>query len=168
MTKLRLLSFIGIMTALSVILARFFPIVNTPTIRVTLGGIPVMLTGIVCGPLPGALVGILSDFTGCVFSGYLPYLPLMISPVLTGLMPAVIISFMGRKRLLLSVIVSLGITSVITSVIWTPFALHLMTGTNMSVLIVSRLPFNILQFAAEATAIYLILKSKALERIFNK
>lgn len=167
---LRTITLVGVMTALSVLLARFVPLVSTPTIRVTLGSVPIMLTGIVCGPLAGALCGAVSDIIGCILSGYPPYLPLTLSPVLVGILPGVLLRLLrktplGKRFLLPNVCIALLVTMLLTSVIWTPLCLHWMTGANVLALIGARVPFNLLQTAVEIVVIYLLLKTKVFERM---
>ncbi|MGN1121351.1 MAG: folate family ECF transporter S component [Eubacteriales bacterium] len=167
---LRTITLVGVMTALSVLLARFVPLVSTPTIRVTLGSVPTMLTGIVCGPLAGALCGAVSDVIGCILSGYPPYLPLTLSPVLVGILPGVLLRLLrktplGKRFLLPNVCIALLVTMFLTSVIWTPLCLHWMTGANVLALIGARVPFNLLQTAVEIVVIYLLLKTKVFERM---
>ena len=47
--------------------------------------VPIFLAGMLFGPLPGALVGFVADFVGCLFSGY-GYNPMFcVPPILYGL-----------------------------------------------------------------------------------
>ncbi len=79
------MAYCALLAALSVILARLvIPMPNEST-RFSIEAVPVFLSGILFGPLPGALVGFTADFVGCLFSPY-GYNPLFcLPPILYGL-----------------------------------------------------------------------------------
>lgn len=58
----------ALLTAVSIVLTRFFsvmlPLGGLPALRVGLGSIPLILSGILFGPLVGGMVGALSDVIG--------------------------------------------------------------------------------------------------------
>ena len=58
----------GLLTAVSIVLTRVFgvmvPIAGVGALRLSFGEIPIMLTGVLFGPLPGALTGIAADVVG--------------------------------------------------------------------------------------------------------
>ena len=75
----------ALLTALSVVLARLLTIIPSEVSRVSLEAVPILLAGLLFGPLPGAAVGFAADFIGCLFSpfGYNPIFCL--PPILYGL-----------------------------------------------------------------------------------
>ena len=64
----------ALLTALSVVLARLLTIIPSEVSRFSLEAVPILLAGLLFGPLPGAAVGFAADFIGCLFSpfGYNP------------------------------------------------------------------------------------------------
>ena len=75
----------ALLCAVSVVLARL--IIPMPAVdkRFSLEAVPIFLAGMLFGPLPGAIVGFVADFVGCLFSGY-GYNPLFcVPPILYGL-----------------------------------------------------------------------------------
>lgn len=64
----------ALLTALSVVLARVLTLIPAETTRISLEAVPIVLSGLLFGPIPGALVGFAADLIGCLFSpfGYNP------------------------------------------------------------------------------------------------
>jgi riboflavin transporter len=77
--SIKILVYCGIFIALSVILTRFasfrFAVAGVENVRVGLGPFPILLAGVMFGPLFGALVGILADVTGFFISPMGAYMP---------------------------------------------------------------------------------------------
>ena len=79
------LTYCAILSAMSVVLARLMGLMPDAASRFSIEAIPIFLAGMLFGPVPGALVGFVADFVGCLFSpfGYNPIFAL--PPILYGL-----------------------------------------------------------------------------------
>ena len=60
----------ALLTALSVVLARLLTVIPSEVSRFSLEAVPILLAGLLFGPVPGAAVGFAADFIGCLFSPY--------------------------------------------------------------------------------------------------
>ncbi|WP_311481586.1 folate family ECF transporter S component [uncultured Anaerococcus sp.] len=90
----------AMLTALSIIFSRFFGIFITPSIKFSFGHLPLMLAGIILGPLPGALAGLAADLIGvAINAGGTPHLGFTLVSVLTGLIPGLITVYGKRKNI---------------------------------------------------------------------
>ena len=79
------LTYSALLAALSVVLARLFGMMPDESSRFSIEAVPIFLAGMLCGPVPGALVGFTADFVGCLFTPF-GYNPLFcIPPILYGL-----------------------------------------------------------------------------------
>ena len=64
------LAYCALLAALSVVLARLVIPMPAADTRFSIEAVPIFLAGMLFGPLPGALVGFVADFVGCLFSPY--------------------------------------------------------------------------------------------------
>ncbi len=168
----RHITIIGVLTALSIVLERFIgpmiPPLYTDSARFSLGNIPIILCSISCGILPGAVCGLISDVLGCFISGYPPYLPLLLSPVLMGILPKVLFTVLEKaglkKNTLISTSIVMILTNIVSSVFWTTLGLSWMYGTSFTVQFLPRVPVIILTTLCETAIIYALLKSPIFER----
>jgi ECF transporter S component (folate family) len=90
------LTYSALLAALSVVLARLFGMMPDESSRFSIEAVPIFLAGMLCGPLPGALVGFTADFVGCLFSpfGYNPIF--CIPPILYGLCGGLFRHFLAK------------------------------------------------------------------------
>lgn len=86
----------GMLIAISVILTRFFslmiPLVGLPALRIGFGDIPVIISGMLFGPIVGGLTGIVSDLLGYVINpmGGAYFIGFTLSAALRGVIPGLI------------------------------------------------------------------------------
>lgn len=94
----KMLTSCALLAALSVVLARFFSIAPDPSTRYSIETVPLFLTGLLFGPIPGALVGFTADFVGCMFSTQGAYNPLFSVPFICyGLCAGLMRSYICAK-----------------------------------------------------------------------
>ena len=111
------LTYSALMAALSVVLARLFGMMPDESSRFSIEAVPIFLAGMLCGPIPGALVGFTADFVGCLFSpfGYNPIF--CIPPILYGLCGGLFRHFLAKgvniPRLALSFLLPVLLGSVL-------------------------------------------------------
>lgn len=95
------LTIMAMMTALTVIVARFCAIPINEGLRLSFEMIPVILTSIWVGPVSGMLVGGLADLIGTLINAYGgAYFPaLTVTPMLVGLIAGVIAKYVFKGEL---------------------------------------------------------------------
>lgn len=127
--KVRKIAFSGILVAISIIFTRFFPInimiAGVLGIRISFGGIPVMMGGFLMGPLYGALSGILADIIGFAINPMGPYHPgFTLTAALSGFLPGLLAKMKGYsvdwsfRSLLLAIAATELITSLVLNTLW--------------------------------------------------
>ena len=80
----RTLAYCALLAALSVVFARLIIPMPNNTTRFSIEAVPIVISGILFGPLAGGIVGFTADLVGCLFSGY-GYNPIFcIPPILYG------------------------------------------------------------------------------------
>ncbi len=156
----RLLVLSALLAAMSIVLSRFCVIWITPSVRISFGNIPIMLAGLLFGPVPGALVGAVADIVGAAaLSPYGWYPPLTVGPVLIGLL-----SGFFRKpvrpepKYLKTAAMTLGVNAV-ASMAYTSIILSGYNGTPLGALLIVRVPLYIGISLVEALVLTLLLRS---------
>lgn len=153
---------LAFLTALSVVLSRLLSL-NTHSVRVGLGNLPILLAGLLYGPFAGALVGFGADITGALLLSSFGYMPLLgLSPVLLGGLPGLVKPVLLRKTVspLRLGLVVFG-AEALTSIGWTSYCIHLLYGTPLRELLLIRVPLYVLMALAETAVLWLMIRSGA-------
>jgi ECF transporter S component (folate family) len=150
----RVITNMGFLIALSIILTRIasirIAIGGVEGIRIGLGKFPVVLGGIIFGPLAGGIIGGFSDLLGYIINPIGAYMPhFTLTSALTGIIPVVILRLFTRSEEIKTIELGFSITigHIITSLIMIPYFLHNIFGIPWVVLMPARMiaaPFNIL------------------------
>lgn len=87
------------LTAIQIVLTRFFCI-QTDTLRISFGAIPVILAGMWLGPVCGGIVAVVSDILGTIIQGYGAWFPpLVLGPLSVGVLSGVSTKYLFRSSL---------------------------------------------------------------------
>ena len=160
--SVRYLTATAMMIAISIILERLiFPTFQGQPVRFDLGNIPIVICSVLCGPVYGLVCGIASDFIGCYLNGYAPFVPLMLAPAMVGFFPGVVSRITKKSPVFFGALVLIYIAA---EILWTPFGLSLMKGTPYGADFSVNLPAAALQTVVDTLIIFVIFKSKILER----
>lgn len=158
----------GLLIALSIILTRVASLRvamgGVEGIRIGLGKLPVILGGIIFGPLAGGLIGAFSDLLGYFINPIGVYMPhFTITSALTGIIPATILILMRKDE---PNVFDLGIAittgQVITSIILIPYFLNILFGLSWKVLMPPRMVAEPIQIFLYIYTINIILKRNIL------
>ncbi len=162
----RMLTLQAMLAALSIILTRFCQIPINESLRISFGNIPVLLSGLLGGPVAGALVGAVADIIGCIFFnpfGWYP--PLTLSPFIYGIIAGLFAkAFTENQSYLKCLITALACNACSTMTVST-LILAQMQGLPSSLpLFAVRIPLYVGITVCEALVLYLIYKSKILKK----
>jgi Predicted membrane protein len=94
MNKTRSVVFMGLLIAMEVILTRYLSI-ETPIVRIGFGFLPAVISCIMFGPLPGGIMGALSDIIGMIVFPKGAYFP---GFTLSAFLSGVIYGFILYKK----------------------------------------------------------------------
>ena len=126
----RMLVTMALLSAIEVVLARFIVPMPNPTMRFSIEAVPFIVAGFLYGPVPGALVGFVADFVGCLFSGY-GYNPLFaVPPMLIGLCAGLMRPLLYRKVSFLRILATFLPAVVVGSVLWQSYWLSFFYGSH--------------------------------------
>ena len=134
----------ALLTALSVVLARLLTVIPSEVSRFSLEAVPILLAGLLFGPLPGGAVGFAADLIGCLFSPY-GYNPIFcLPPILYGLWAGLVRRYVWEKPTVWRVALAVFPAVLCGSVLWQSMALALVYGGE------AKLPFFLTRLAARS------------------
>ena len=121
----RTLCAMALLAALMVVLARFIVPMPSATMRFSIEAVPIVIGGLLFGPAAGALVGLVGDAAGTLFSPY-GYNPVFaVAPVLTGLCAGMLRHLLYERvtywRVLLTFLPAMALGSVVWQSWWLAF-----------------------------------------------
>lgn len=163
--RMVLLTTSAMMAALSVVIAIFcktFLNFGMGLFRITFENLPIILTGILFGPIAGGVVGIISDLVSYLFSGqvYPPNLIVTLGAAMVGVISGVISHFVIRKKGTAQIIASGAAAHIISSMIIKPIGLYQFYGA----LVLWRIPIYLVIAPLEIIVICLLLKRQSFAR----
>ena len=159
---IRTISTLSMLIAVSIILSRLLGFYLTESLRVSFEYFPVILSGIIFGPLAGAVVGGLSDFLGsALFSGAGFFPPLMVGPILAGFLAGVVAKYIFVNKLdrWWKYIVLVVSVELLSNLLWGSFALSLLYGSPFLPYLAMRAPIKIVIAIADAHLVYAVHKA---------
>ena len=153
----------ALLAALQVVLARLIVPMPNEFTRFSIEAVPTVLSGILFGPVAGALVGFVSDLVGCLFSGY-GYNPLFcVPPILYGLLAGLCRPMLAKKVSLLRLLTAVAPAAVLGSILYQSWALDFVYGKGFWVLLSARS----IQFAVTVVVDVIILNLLFKAKIFQ-
>ncbi|MFW6007104.1 MAG: folate family ECF transporter S component [Bacillota bacterium] len=139
------LVYMAFLTSLSIVLTRIFsiriPLFGVEGVRIGFGGLPIIFTGIIFGPVAGGIVGAISDLVGYFINPMGAYMPhFTITAFLTGFIPAVLFHYIfNGKYNFWILLTSIAAGQTITSILLVPFFIHILFGAPFIPLLIPRL-----------------------------
>ncbi len=156
----RTIVYVGLLTGISVVLTRYFgimvPIAGIMGLRLSLGEIPLYLTGIMFGPLAGGAAGAAADLIGMAVAPVGPYFPgFTLSAALTGLIPGIILFRRGTDVTFVWLLVPAAITGLIVTFLNTVW-LTMMMQEGIYALLPSRVLSRVLIIPVHALLLWVL------------
>ncbi|MDD2434564.1 MAG: folate family ECF transporter S component [Bacilli bacterium] len=96
MNKTQIITISAFLSALSVVLTRFcsilVPVGGVPSLSLELGGVPIVMGGIILGPIWGGIIGFVADVVGFLINprGGAYFFGFTLNSILTGVIPGLI------------------------------------------------------------------------------
>ncbi len=157
---------LALLTAISIILARFCVIWITPSLRISFGNIPIVLAGLLFGPVGGALVGLVSDVLGSAFlSGLGWFPPITAAAVLMGLIPGLLKPLLLKEVTIARILAIDLIANICASMLWTTFWLDQLYGNGFLALLAVRVPLYVGITVLETAIIYALCRANVFRAV---
>lgn len=157
------IAFAGMFIALNIILTRFFSymvyIGGLQAVRLSFGEIPLILSGIVLGPLYGGFTGALADLIGYPLNPQGPYFPgFTLTAALAGLLPGLMGRLVKKEWTWSSISIVVSVTTIITSLLLNTLWLNIMIGKAFAALLPPRIIACLILIPIYIIVIKLLLK----------
>ncbi|MDR0445664.1 MAG: folate family ECF transporter S component [Oscillospiraceae bacterium] len=152
---------LSLLAAMSIVLSRILA-VNVGPYRFSIGSMPLLLAGLLFGPVGGALCGFAADFLGAFFLGNGPYSPMLApTPILMGLLPGLLRHFVWEKPGSVSrYILALLPSYIVGSMGYSTFILSkYIYGQPFLPLFMQRVVIYAVTFVVDAAIVFLLVRS---------
>lgn len=154
------------LAAISIVLTRFLSFVYLEIIRIGFGNLPIILSGLLFGPLVGGITGAAADLIGVLINPMgVPHLGFTLTSVLEGVIPGLLSIYFLKHykkpgspftfwRVLLTVFIVVMGSSLILNTIW----LSQLYGNPFSIVIKPRIIAALIVLPIHSFLIYTIIK----------
>lgn len=147
----------ALFAAISIILARFMVIWLTQSVRISFGSIPILLAGLLLGPVAGGFAGAVADIVGAtLFSPFPWYPPLTLPAVLVGVLPGLLKPLLLKEVRLWRIYLVIFLTNIVTSIGLTTWLLSGLYGTGYLELLALRAPVSFAVAIVEGLIVYIL------------
>jgi ECF transporter S component (folate family) len=158
----------AMMTALSVVIGIFcksYLNFGAGLFRITFENLPIILCGIVSGPVIGGAVGLLSDMISYLLSAqaYPPNLIVTLGATMVGVISGLVPRFIIKRKGMTQTIAAGALAHLVSSMIIKPIGLYQFYG----ILVLWRIPVYLVIAPIEICIICLLLKRRSFARIIG-
>lgn len=163
-------AYMGILVGLSIVLTRIasirIAIGGVEGIRIGFGGLPIIMAGIMFGPVSGGIVGAVADVVGYFINPMGAYMPhFTLTSALTGAIPGWCLNLLGRAPLTkVKLLISIAVGQVITSILLVPWFLNMLFGIPYKAIMIPRVIGQAIHIPVYALVIYVIIQRVLSER----
>ncbi len=159
--NLKALACAALFASLSIVCGKYLAIPVGQILRFSFENLPIIMSGVLFGPILGAITGVIADLIGCALVGY------AVNPLVTagaaaiGIVSGCISLIMKKRSLRLKLLLAVALSHITGSVIIKTFGLAAWYDFPLYELMLWRLLNYVIIGALEYIILYAILKSRA-------
>ena len=165
--NLQLLAVSAFLAALSIICGKYLALSLGNVLRFSFENLPILLAGMMFGPLVGMTVGVVADLIGCVMVAYAINPLVTLGAACVGLLGGVLFHVTKKLPLLWQTCITVILTHLVASVLVKTFGLAQYYEMPFHILLLWRLLNYAVVGVAEWLLLYTVLKNQALRRRFE-
>ena len=160
--QLHVLVFAAFLGALSIVLGKYLAIPVGSVLRFSFENLPIIMGGVLFGPVMGLLIGVVADLVGCVLVGY------AINPIVTlgaatiGLCSGILYRVCSRLPLAARLAVSVIASHLLGSVLIKTWGLAAFYDMPFLILLLWRLLNYVVVGGAESALLYYLISRRAI------
>lgn len=165
--NLQLLAVAAFLAALSIVCGKYLAFSVGNVLRFSFENLPILLAGMMFGPIVGMTVGVVADLIGCVMVAY-PINPIVtLGAACIGLLSGILFRFTKRLPILWQTCITVILTHLVASVVVKTYGLSQYYDMPFHILLLWRLLNYAIVGIAEWLLLYTVLKNRALRRRFE-
>ena len=168
--SLTILVISAFLAAISIVCGKYLAIRGGDVMRFSFENMPILMAGMLFGPLVGAVVGVVADLIGCVLVGYTVNPLVTVGAAAIGLVGGAVYHILGKIKgcpYVLKISVTVGSAHLIGSVIIKTVGLAAFYDMPLGILMLWRLLNYLIVGVLEGVILWYLLKNKALLREIN-
>ncbi len=152
--------------ALSIVFGKFLIIPIGDSIRISFENLPLILAGMLYGPVAGIITAVCADLLGCFLRGY-NIIPLItVAAGIIGLISGLLRKFIKGNSYIKLLLITLP-THIIGSMVLKSVALYITYGQPWQILVL-RIPIYLATAAIEAYIIYVFYRKNLMKHLGGK
>ena len=160
--QLRVLVFSAFLGALSILLGKYLAIPVGPVLRFSFENLPILMGGVLFGPVMGLSIGVVADLVGCLLVGYAVNPIVTLGAATVGLCSGLLYRVCSRFPLLPRLIASVIASHLLGSVLVKTWGLAAFYDMPFMLLLLWRLLNYAVVGAAECALLYYLLSRRAI------
>ncbi len=150
---------LALLLSMSIVLDRLLGI-QLPNLRISFGNLPIILAGLMFGPIAGGIVGLLSDGLGFLIKPAGVYIPfLMLTPIIMGVLPSLIGKLLKKRSNLVIFIALILPAEILGPYLWTNFCLFFAYNMPFLPNLISRAPAKAIISVVDILLVFSLYKS---------
>ena len=165
--NVKVLTVSAMMIALSAVIGyicKTIPALNLGSgLRITFENLPIIVAGIMFGPVIGGCVGCLADLLSCLFSAQTPMPWVLVGSISVGVVAGISSKFIVRRNGFLKLIAAELLSHLVGSMIIKTAALYVVFGP----IVLFRIPISIGIAAVEIVLICIMYKNKTVRNLID-
>ncbi len=166
--SVRVITTAAMLTAISVVIGMFcknFLNFGSGLFRITFENFPVILSGILFGPVVGGIVGLVADLVSCLFSSSGAPLPLVsLGAFMVGWVSGLVSHYVIKKQGVLRIVASAALAHIVGSMIIKPIGLFVFYGWA----VIWRIPLYLVIAPVEIFMLCLVYKNGTFRRLIDE
>lgn len=166
-SNLRLLAVSAFLAALSIICGKYLALPVGNVLRFSFENLPILLAGMMFGPIAGMLVGVVADVVGCIMVAYTVNPLVTLGAACVGLLGGFLFHLTKKLPLLWQTCITVILTHLVASVVVKTYGLAQYYDMPFHILMLWRLLNYAIVGVAEWLLLYTVLKNQSLRRRFE-
>ena len=158
--NVKVLVCVALFVAISIVLGKFLAISIGDAFRLSFENLTIILTGMMFGPIAGALAGICADLLGCILRGYSIIPILTVGAALIGFISGLLYNSFSKVSVLWKVLISTSVSHILGSVIVKTIGLTLYYDMPFCETLVLRSLNYLIVITAETFVLCVLIKNK--------